>query len=280
MRIDAQVHIWGADTPARPWPAVHGEPHRDPPFSAEEIVAAMDRANVDAAVIVPPSWEGDRNDLALAAVRAHPDRFGVMGRLDVSTPPDLSRWRDAPGMLGVRLTFHRPEMRSWLTDGTCDRLFADAEEAAVPVMVFAPGQTPALVEVARRHPGLVLIVDHLNLATDATAADIAPCIDALRPLVAFENAAVKISALPCHTQERFPFPDLARAIRRVVDDFGPDRCAFGSDISRLPCPYGEWVAMFDAATGVLDAAESEAVGGETIRRLLRFDEAATRTGGT
>ena len=33
-------------------------------------------------MIVPPSWEGERNDLALAAASAHPDRFAVMGRLD------------------------------------------------------------------------------------------------------------------------------------------------------------------------------------------------------
>ena len=33
-------------------------------------------------MIVPPSWEGDRNDLALEAARLHPDRFAVMtGRL-------------------------------------------------------------------------------------------------------------------------------------------------------------------------------------------------------
>ena len=40
----------------------------------------MAAAGVDRAVIVPPSWEGDRNDLALAAAQAHPDKFAVMGR--------------------------------------------------------------------------------------------------------------------------------------------------------------------------------------------------------
>ena len=40
----------------------------------------MDAAGVARVVIVPPSWEGDRNDLALEAARLHPDRFAVMGR--------------------------------------------------------------------------------------------------------------------------------------------------------------------------------------------------------
>ena len=42
------------------------------PFSKDDLLAEMDAAGVDRAVIVPPSWEGDRNDLALAAARRIP----------------------------------------------------------------------------------------------------------------------------------------------------------------------------------------------------------------
>jgi hypothetical protein len=40
----------------------------------------MDAAGVDHAIIIPPLWEGDRNDLAMGAALLHPDRFAVMGR--------------------------------------------------------------------------------------------------------------------------------------------------------------------------------------------------------
>jgi L-fuconolactonase len=46
----------------------------------------MDAAGVDRLVIVSPSWEGDRNDLALEAAAPHPDRFAVMGRLSIEKP--------------------------------------------------------------------------------------------------------------------------------------------------------------------------------------------------
>ena len=76
MRIvDAQVHIWAADSADRPWPTSgRSAPHRPEPFSAADLLAEMDAAGVDRVVIVPPSWEGDRNDLALAACRQHPAR--------------------------------------------------------------------------------------------------------------------------------------------------------------------------------------------------------------
>ena len=55
--VDAQVHTWAAETPERPWPK-RAAPHRAP-LGKEELLAEMDKAGVDAAVLVPPSWEGD-----------------------------------------------------------------------------------------------------------------------------------------------------------------------------------------------------------------------------
>ena len=44
--VDSQVHIWGADTPERPWPAVRNQPHRPVPFSREDLVREMEGAQV------------------------------------------------------------------------------------------------------------------------------------------------------------------------------------------------------------------------------------------
>jgi predicted TIM-barrel fold metal-dependent hydrolase len=72
--IDAQVHIWGADTPERPWPsggASHA--HRPTPLSKDELLREMDAAGVDRVVIVPPSWEGDRGAGLSLRRRQRPD---------------------------------------------------------------------------------------------------------------------------------------------------------------------------------------------------------------
>ena len=83
MIVDSQVHIWGENTPERPWPAVQAvKAQRDIPLGQDELLREMDAAGVSRVVIVPPSWEGDRNDLGLAAAREHPQRFAVMGRID------------------------------------------------------------------------------------------------------------------------------------------------------------------------------------------------------
>src|SRR5215470_20356473 len=154
--VDAQVHIWGTNTPERPWPTGRSAPHRAQPFSKDDLLKEMDAAGVARVVIVPPSWEGDRNDLALEAARLHPDRFAVMGRLAIEKPESrglVEGWKRQPGMLGLRFTFHTELQKPWLTDGTADWLWPAAERAGIPVMLFPPGSIPAVDRIAERYPG-------------------------------------------------------------------------------------------------------------------------------
>lgn len=66
----------------------------------------MDVAGVDRALILPPSWEGYRVDLGLAAAQAHPHRFAVMGRVPLLEPDRAKAmwesWADQPGIRGIR----------------------------------------------------------------------------------------------------------------------------------------------------------------------------------
>jgi len=55
--VDSQVHIWGADTPQRPWPAGRAKEAQKPyPISQETLLFQMDLAGVRRMVLVPPSW--------------------------------------------------------------------------------------------------------------------------------------------------------------------------------------------------------------------------------
>ena len=89
--VNSQVHIWKEETPDRPWikgarERMRLNGHREEAFTYQECVALMDEAGVNRALILPPSWEGDRTDYALEACEAHPDRFGVMARVPQNKP--------------------------------------------------------------------------------------------------------------------------------------------------------------------------------------------------
>ena len=74
--IDAQVHVWKRETPDRPYfKEDASKPHRPVPLGYEDLLEEMQTAGVDRVILVPPSWEGYRNDYALEAARKHPRSF-------------------------------------------------------------------------------------------------------------------------------------------------------------------------------------------------------------
>jgi predicted TIM-barrel fold metal-dependent hydrolase len=272
MIVDAQVHIWGADTPDRPWvPGEGGRAQQPYPVTKDLVLEGMKDAGVDRVVIVPPSWEGDRNDLALEAARLHPDRFAVMGRLALEKPESralVEGWRKQQGMLGMRFTFGTARQRPWLTDGTADWLWAAAASAGIPVMMSAHGLMPAVDRVAERHPGLGLVVDHLGIRGGLKAPEAFKELPELCALARRPNVAVKASALPCYSAEPYPFRDLHAPIRRVYDAFGPRRMFWGTDWTRLPCPWRQAVTLFTEELPWLSAEDREWIMGRGICEWL------------
>jgi predicted TIM-barrel fold metal-dependent hydrolase len=196
--VDAQIHLWGPNSPTLPWlPDV--PPQMPEPFTIERALPLMDEAGVDRAIVVPPSWVGDRNDYALEAARRYPGRFAVMGRLPLNKPEaaaQLAKWRDQPGMLGARALFLGGSER-WLTDGTADWFWPAAEKAGVPVMALAGSGAEGFGRVAERHPQLQLIIDHMGITVAAVRAGRVPeIVGQVERLARHPNVSVKLSAVP------------------------------------------------------------------------------------
>jgi L-fuconolactonase len=245
---DSQVHIWAASTPERPWPKRPAVPHRRVPYSADALLRDMDEAGVDRVVIVPPSWEGDYNDLALAAVERHPTRFAIMGRIDPELPGArdlLPTWRQQPGMLGLRFHFARPEYEPPLTEERLDWLWADAEKLGLPIMmIVVPTRLHLVARIAERHPGLRLIMDHLAAHLGKKDDEAFRDLDNLLALARYPNVAVKASGLPSCTKDAYPYRTLHPVLRRVYEAFGPRRIFWGTDFSKLSCSYRQSITMF------------------------------------
>ena len=96
--VDAQVHMWKASTPDRPW-VPGATPQLPEPFTIERLVPMMDDAGVDRVVIVPPTLEGDRHDYAQEAVKRYPGRFAIMGRIALKIRQRLAAFRNGESSL-------------------------------------------------------------------------------------------------------------------------------------------------------------------------------------
>ena len=244
---DAQAHIWAANSPARPW-APGRAPHRKTSLGAEELLRLMDAAGVARCVLIPPSWDADRNDLVLDAAQRYPERFAAMGRFDLDAPDAAERvktWCDTPGMRGFRISFSLPRWAAALEEQRVDWLWRAAEDAQVPIaLMVSQAQLPLVDAVAARFTGLKLVICHLALPTEDKDEAAFRDFDLILPLAKRRNVMLKVSALPAYTSEAYPFRALHQYIRRVYDAFGARRMFWGSDLARLPCGYREAIDLF------------------------------------
>jgi predicted TIM-barrel fold metal-dependent hydrolase len=245
--VDAQIHIWLPDSPERPWRPGQNV-HRDTPLEVDEVLREMEAAGVDRAVLVPPSLDDDRNDLCLAAAKQHPNRFAVLGRLDPDAPNArdmVFTWRQQPGMLGLRYSLGHKQWLPILESRQLDWLWAAAEEAGLPVNFTISHAMADLIDgIAERFPGLRISIGHLGLTQRQYDDEAFRDVDRLLALAKRPNIAVNASALPCYSKDDYPYPRLHPYLRRVYDSFGPKRMFWGTDLSRLTCPYRQAVTMF------------------------------------
>lgn len=238
----------------------------------------MDLAGVSRIVIVPPSWEGDRNELALEAARLYPDRFAVMGRLAIEKPESralVPDWKKQPGMLGMRFTFHTDLQRPWLTDGTADWLWPAASSAGIPLMVLIPGSLDVLGRIAERHPGLKLTIDHVGLRRITKGPAVFEDLPKVCALTKHPNVAVKASGVPSLSAESYPYRDVHDGMHRLFDAFGPKRMFWGTDLTRMPCSYRECIDLFTKEMPWLKGDDLEGVMGRGVCEWLGWPLAKT-----
>ncbi len=272
--VDSQVHIWKANTPDLPW-VPNAVPQLPEPFTVERLVPMMDEAGVDRAILVPPSWVGDRIDEALEAVKRYPGRFGVMGRIPLKTPmtvEQLTKWKSQPGVLGIRLTFLGGAAKA-LTDGTTDWLWPAAEQANIPIMFLTAGTLPEFAKIAEKHPRLTLIVDHMGLSSQVVKEGKIPeAVDAALALAKYPNVSAKVSAAPSYSAESYPFRDMNGFIQRFYDAYGPQRCYWGTDVTNgfAKASYRQRLTHFTEELKFLSEEDKDWVLGRAIMARLNW----------
>lgn len=251
--LGAQLKVPGTEVLRRlGWP----EPGT-PEALADRWVAELDRRGVGRAAIIA-SLPGDEGSVA-AAVAKHPARFVGFFMLNPTADDAFERLERAldAGLRGVCLF---PAMHLYpLKDERVARVFARTEGRGV---VFAHcgmlsvgvrkklglpspfdirlGQPLDLVELARRHPSLPLIIPHFGagfLREALMAAELCPNIHLD---TSSSNSWMK------HT----PGLTLDGVFKAALEVLGPDRLLFGSDSSWFPRGWN--AEVFEAQSKTLE----------------------------
>lgn len=272
------------DAPYRP-PGVIGRPgghHGPKPVNevpdASRLLRWMQEENVDGIVAVQKRmiYRYD-NSYILDSSDAHPALFSavvILDAEDAGTPALVRRWVRDHGLAGLRLFGgRRPDgSMPWLDSPAALRSWAVAQEAGIvmDLEVLAQGgggpSIPAIMALARAHPDVRVVLDHLlepemdegaHFGLDERYEQLAQC-----PNISFKFTSINLDI--CR-EAGIP---AEKVLRRAVDLYGADRVMWGSDIGTSSGTYKEMVARFLQAAVLLTPEELRAVGHDTGRRVF------------
>ncbi len=216
-------------------------------FTPEMLVANLDWAGVDKAVLLQGPFYGECNWYALDAIRAYPGRLAGLAYLDPWEGDARSafEWILQAGLFkGVKLECSLPTGLIGLHPGA--RLDApeiawlwDALESRGLVLVLDLGgigsasyQTGAVRQIAESHPRLKIVIAHLGQPRPGMEAD-PPLRQAWQDQIdlgRLPNVWFDCASLPAFFPgEEYPFPSAGSYLRRVIEQLGPSKILWGTD---------------------------------------------------
>lgn len=269
--IDAQVHAYERDRPARPWAGVLHGPDE---VTGDHMVAAMDDVGVDAAILVSP-WTMYRFDASYAidVQAAHPDRFALVKPIDVGSEDiteTVEDWARQPGAVGTRIMMTKG-VPSDPDDPGINEVVAATGTAGLALNLLCWGRLDQAAELARRHPNTRVVIDHLGLAQPFEPPglpDPFAQVNKVAALASLDNVAIKITGACTLSQTDYPYPDIWDPVRLLVDAFGVDRSMWGTDWTRAVelLTYREGVDSFRFARAFSDHERAQLMGG-TLQQI-------------
>ena len=214
-------------------------------------LAYLNAVGVDQAILFPldEAW-GEW------AAAERPDKFAFVPMVSANGLPNTISAADPdidaiiaekaalPGCVGVRIL----HSTSGFLHPNADRpIYVDPVEsfqkviegcirADIPLFMSTAGALEGPGEIARSHPDLRVIVDHLGLPQRPTFLRDDPPFSSLAKLLqlaALPNVYVKLSGAPTLSEEQYPFADLWPHLTEVIEAFGAERLMWGTDISRV-----------------------------------------------
>ncbi|MFB6221919.1 MAG: amidohydrolase [Halolamina sp.] len=248
--LDSHMHAWGPDTEAHPWEtepiveAVDSLPV-ETEYTADVLLDDLDAAGVDEAVVVGLPVTDWLDNWYVEKVAREYDRLYGIALLDPfadDAAAELRRLMAIDDVVGFRLApvYPRDAMYAvdpsetaateWLRDAIDQTAFWEAcVETGASVNLLAHysqlDQVQALVEA---YPELSYVVDHFGRAgADVPVDD--PEFARFADLAEAGDVLVKASAIPAISDEPYPHHDVEDTLRWLLDTFGREKVAWGSD---------------------------------------------------
>ena len=278
MAVDAHHHFWKPARIPQPWMTdEHAAIARV--FGPDDLEPLLQAAGITRSILVQSAARDDDTDYMFELACDIPWVGGVVAwcRLDDvhEARTRLQELLRRPKFRGIRHLIHQEADPHWIMRASVQPglELLESMQLVLEIPAVYPNHLGDVPELARRHPGLVIVVDHLGKPPLGTP-DMPHWEDLLRAAAEQPNAYAKISGLnTVASTAGWTAADLAPAVRVGVDAFGARRLVCGSDwpVALLNGDYERVWRETTAAVQEVAGADMEQILSTTATALYRLD---------
>lgn len=286
--IDGHLHLFRSHSDRYPRTVYDVMAEAEREELAEKLLASMESAGVDHAVVVPLSKE---DDYLREVLTSFPGRFAGVGIFEHDRPDDVASLEGrlaATDLQGLRFYGLAADESSTIQTLTSFPTFELMAERGMVVWFYGDVVQLRLMDlVMRRLPDLKVVLNHSAFLPDMHAemqmdAHRRPHFDVELPpsgLPIVESLAAEHANLLVHfsghyafSAEPYPYRDLEEVGQRLLAAFGANRMIMASDWPWIEFEpgYARILGVVDELLPDLTPAERDSIRGGTAASLFRF----------
>jgi len=279
MRIDSHHHIWDLDVRPQTW--MQGDELK--PISRtilmNELEPELQKASIDYTVVVQTVPLNDETPELLDLSMSHPKVCAVVGWLDLESAdirPQLDKYLNHKGgdkLVSIRDMAQDKSDPNWLLREDVVRNIHRVGEYGLTFDILTrPPQLAAAVEMVRRSPNNIFVLDHISKPYMAKG-EFQPWADQISEISSNENVSVKVSGLFTEANwSDWSIETFRPYFDHILKSFTPSRMMFGSDwpVCLLAATYSQTINLMEELTGQLTMAEQDSFWSNTAEQFYRL----------
>lgn len=273
-RIDSHQHFWEYSEEQYPWIQPDWKIRRS--FLPGDLQPHLRDAGLDGCIAVQARQTIEETRWLLSLAKSDDFIRGVVGWVDLRATDvrqQLLEFRDESKLVGVRHVVQDEPDDQFMLGEAFQRGIAALEEFGwvYDILIF-PKQLPAAIELVRKFPKQIFVLDHLAKPFIKNQIH-EPWATQIRELAKFPNVSCKVSAMVTEADwNNWKPADFAFYMDTVYSEFGEDRVLYGSDwpVALLAGTYRQ---VYDLAANhfkKLTPAAQAKLFGENATRIYRL----------
>ena len=272
MKIDTHQHFWKYSKEQYPWIGEGMEVLAQDRLPAD-LEPLLEANGIDGTVAVQARQVVEETEALLAMAEKYDFIRGVVGWVDLRSPnveAQLERFRDRKKLVGVRhVVQDEPDEKFVLREDFMRGIGKlEAYDLVYDILIF-PHQLPAAIELVRRFPDQVFILDHIAKPR-IKDEQMSPWENDIRKLATFENVSCKLSGMVTEADwHNWTAEDFRPYMEVVLEVFGAEKLTIGSDwpVCTLAGQYGSIVSIAADFISQLSDNEQKAIWERNPKRI-------------